>query len=74
MKAATGGLLILILALNAGCAGLGASSAADGYGAAVYAPSTQDWWLRWQAATPQQARQRALADCAAAAVDCHAPV
>jgi len=68
MKTATGGLLVLILASSAGCAGSGASSTADGYGAAAHAPSTQDWRLRWQAADPQRARQQALADCGAA--DC----
>ncbi len=57
--------LVLALALNAGCAGL---RAADSYGAVAYAPSTQDWRLRWQAADPQRARQRVLEDCATA--DC----
>lgn len=55
----------LILALNTGCMGLGAM---DSYGAAAYAPSTQDWRFRWRAADPHRARQRVLEDCAAA--DC----
>jgi hypothetical protein len=64
MKVAIGVSFTLVLALHAGCAGLGA----DGHGAVAYAPSTQDWRLRWQATDPQRARQRALADCAA--TDC----
>lgn len=68
MKAATGIAVGLMLALNAGCAGLGALSAATGHGAVAYAASTQDWRLRWKASDPQRAQQQALADCAVA--DC----
>jgi hypothetical protein len=57
--------LLLALALNAGCASLGP---VEGHGAVAYAPSTQDWRLRWRTADPQRARQRVLEDCAAA--DC----
>lgn len=65
MKVVMSVLFALVLALNAGCAGLGA---ADSYGAVAYAPNTQDWRLRWRTADPQRARQRVLEDCAAA--DC----
>lgn len=56
-----------------GCASVNTSaptdtSAGDGYGAVAYAPSTQDWVLRWRVIKPERARQRALADCAVA--DC----
>lgn len=60
--------LTLALILNVGCANLSASDSGNLYGAVAYAASTQDWQLRWQASTPQRARQQALADCAA--TDC----
>ena len=67
------GLLALspVLALGCGCATVeapAADSKVNSYGVAVYAPSTRDWRLRWQATTLQQAQQRALQDCAVA--DC----
>ena len=68
MRATIGIALVLILALNAGCARLDGSSSANGYGAVAYAAGAQDWRLRWRASDPQQARQQALADCATA--DC----
>ncbi len=55
-----------VLGICGGCASLDATNAVHGgnsYGAAAYAPSTQDWRLRWQAADPRRARQTALADC-----------
>ncbi|CDH43151.1 MAG: DUF4189 domain-containing protein [Candidatus Competibacteraceae bacterium] len=68
MRAATAIALVLILMLNAGCAGLEASSSTSSYGAVAYAASTQDWRLHWRAPDPQQARLQALANCATA--DC----
>lgn len=68
MRTTTGSLLSLLLAASSGCAGLVSTTQPPGYGAVAYAPGSQDWRLRWQAADPQRARQRALADCAAA--DC----
>ena len=66
------GVLVLLptVAMSCGCATLesGADAKANSYGVAVYAPSTQDWRLRWQATTSQLAKQRALRDCAVA--DC----
>ena len=66
------GLVVLLptVAMSCGCAT--PESTADAkvnrYGVAVYASSTRDWRLRWQATTLQQAQQRALQDCAVA--DC----
>ena len=57
-----------MLGVTSGCAVADKTDTANGYGAVAYAASTQDWRLRWQAADPQRARQRALADCAAS--DC----
>ncbi|RUQ31880.1 MAG: DUF4189 domain-containing protein [Candidatus Competibacteraceae bacterium] len=67
------GLLVLIptVAMSCGCATMkspAADTEVNRYGVAVYAPSTRDWRLRWQAATLQQAQQRALQECAVA--DC----
>ena len=57
--------LVSISVIGNGCAISDQKEAATGYGAVAYAASTRDWRLRWQAADPQRARQRALADCAA---------
>ncbi|MDG4597309.1 MAG: DUF4189 domain-containing protein [Candidatus Contendobacter sp.] len=57
--------MVLILVLTAGCAGLGAVGS---HGAVAYAPSTQDWRLRWRVVDPQRVRQVVLEDCPAA--DC----
>ncbi|MFZ4791000.1 MAG: DUF4189 domain-containing protein [Candidatus Competibacteraceae bacterium] len=66
------GLLVLLptVAMSCGCATLesAADAKANSYGVAVYAPSTQDWRLRWQATASQLAQQRALQECAVA--DC----
>lgn len=65
------GLLVLLptVAMSCGCATVeSAADTQDHYGVAVYAPSTQDWRLRWQATTSQLAQQRALQECAVA--DC----
>lgn len=70
MKARSGKWLIplTVLGLIGGCAIPQQQETTTGYGAVAYAPSTQDWRLRWKAIDPQRARQRALADCAVA--DC----
>ena len=72
MKALLGLLaLIPMVAMSCGCATPESPSSdakANRYGVAVYAPSTQDWRLRWQASTLQQAQQQALQECAVA--DC----
>ncbi|MFZ1324961.1 MAG: DUF4189 domain-containing protein [Candidatus Contendobacter sp.] len=70
MKLRSGKPLVLmaISSFVGGCALPAKIETTVGYGAAAYAPSTQDWRLRWKAADSQRARQRALADCAAA--DC----
>ncbi len=68
MRAIPRAVLPLILAFTAGCAGLSVLDKADGYGAVAYAPSTQDWRLRWEAVDSQRARERVLAGCVPA--DC----
>lgn len=59
---------LAVLGLLGGCAVPQQQATTAGYGAVTYAPSTQDWRLRWKAINPQRARQRALTDCAVA--DC----
>lgn len=64
-------LLVPTLGICCGCASSGKANDAhlkESYGAIAYAPGTQDWRMRWQAVDARRARERALADCAAA--DC----
>ena len=64
-------LLVPTLGICCGCASSGTTDDAhlkESYGAIAYAPGTQDWRMRWQAVDARRARERALADCAAA--DC----
>lgn len=73
MKILPVGLLVLVptLGICCGCASSGMADRpdpAESYGAIAYAPGTQDWRIRWQAVDARRARERALADCAAA--DC----
>ena len=57
--------VVLVVALNAGCAGLGT---VGNHGTVAYAPSTRDWRLRWRVIDPQRVRQLVLEDCLVA--DC----
>lgn len=73
MKTLPAWLFVLVptLGICCGCASSGKVDDArlkESYGAIVYAPGTQDWRMRWQAVDARRARERALADCAAA--DC----
>lgn len=60
-------LLVPTLGICCGCAHSDTVDDAhptESYGAIAYAPSTQDWQMRWQAIDARRARERALADCA----------